>query len=180
MAGIAVEMILESVTRGRATITRLLSLALSALVPVLWLAVAPTVYADEPVQASGTSANVLTPVSTRTSDGNTFIEYTYVERWYGTIDGTRVGAGSLVIHPDGSVNAHASGVFTGTIAGRSGTAVLRISVSGTLTSAVGNFTVSDGTGGLDGIHVEGADAAFPTGQASFGATYSAVVHFGAA
>jgi len=171
--------ILEALTYGRATRTRFLSMGSLASIAVLWLAVAPPVYADEIVPASGSSANVLTPVSIRVADDNTFIDYTYVERWQGTIDGTRVGSGSLVIHPDGSVNAQASGVFTGTIAGRSGTALLRISVSGTLVSAAGNFSMTDGTGGLAGVHAEGTDAAFPTGPTSFGATYSAVVHFSA-
>lgn len=156
---------------------RLLGMVSLAFASVLWLVVAPSVYAADPVTASGTSVNTLTPISIRTADGNTFIDYTYVEMWHGALDGTRVGSGALVIHPDGTVNAHASGVFTGSIAGRSGIALLRISVSGTVASAVGHFTVTDGTGELAGAHVEGTDHAYPLGPATFGATYTADIQF---
>src|SRR6266699_4162732 len=101
---------------------RLLSRASLAFVPVLWLVLAPTVYAEETVPASGTEATTLSPVSTRAADGNTFIGFTLAESWQSTFAGTRVGLGSVVIHPDGSIDAQSSGIFTGTIAGRSGTA----------------------------------------------------------
>ena len=129
------------------------------------------------IPASGTDAITLSPVSARTADGNTLIDFTYVESWQGTFDGTRVGSGSLVVHPDGSVNAQASGIFTGTIAGRSGTAVMRSSVTGTFALATAIITVTDGTGGLAGVHAVGTDAGSATGPTSFAATYSGEVHF---
>src|SRR5260370_13784687 len=132
--------ILESPTQVRAlarllsghmNYRRLLSTASLAFVPVLWLVLAPTVYAEQTVPASGTEATTLSPVSTRAADGNTFIGFTLAESWQGTFAGTPVGAGSAGIHPDGAIDAQSSGIFTGTIAGRSGTAVVRVPISGT-------------------------------------------------
>jgi hypothetical protein len=180
--------ILESPTQVRAlarvlfgdmNYRRLLSRASLAFVPVLWLVLAPTVYAEETVPASGTEATTLSPVSTRAADGNTFIGFTLAESWQGTFAGTRVGSGSVVIHPDGSIDAQSSGIFTGTIAGRSGTAVMRFHVSGTFAAATVIFTVTDGTGGLAGVHAEGTETVSATAPLSVAGTYSAVVHFSA-
>jgi len=180
--------ILESPTQVRAlarllsghmNYRRLLSTASLAFVPVLWLVLAPTVYAEQTVPASGTEATTLSPVSTRAADGNTFIGFTLAESWQGTFAGTRVGSGSVVIHPDGSIDAQSSGIFTGTIAGRSGTAVMRFHVSGAFAVATVIFTVTDGTGGLAGVHAEGTEAVSATGPLSVAGTYSAVVHFSA-
>ena len=41
------------------------------------------------------------------------------------------------------------------------------------------FTVTDGTGGLAGVHAEGTEAISATGPLSVAATYSGVVHFSA-
>src|SRR5260370_24908089 len=130
---------------GHMNYRRLLSRASLAFVPVLWLVLAPTVYAEETVPASGTEATTLSPVSTRAADGNTFIGFTLAESWQGTFAGPRVGSGSVVIHPDGSIDAQSSGIFTGTIAGRSGTAVVRFPLSGGFFVATVIFTVTDWT-----------------------------------
>lgn len=189
MALITRKTILESAAQVRAALARLLSghmnyqrllrRASVAIVPVLWLVLAPTVYAEEAIPAGGTETTTLSPVSTRTADGNTVIGFTLVEIWQGTFGGTRVGSGSLVIHADGSINAESSGILTGTIAGRSGTALLRFHVSGTFAAATATFTVTDGTGGLAGVHAEGTEAISATGPLSVAATYSGVVHFSA-
>jgi hypothetical protein len=156
-----------------------LRLATLPLVSALSLAVAPAVYADEPVQANGTFTVSFSPLSLRTADGNTFIDYTFSEYMLGSFIGTRVGSGSLVIHPDGSFNTENSGIFTGTIAGVSGTALFRYSGSGTFTSAGGSFSVTDGTSGLAAVHAEGTDSGSATGPTSFGGTYSFKVRFSA-
>jgi hypothetical protein len=156
---------------------RSLRVAMLPLLSVFWLVLGPVAYADETFPATGTDEITFSPVSTRTADGNTFIDFTYVESWQGTIVGTRVGSGSLVIHPDGSLNAKASGVFTGTIAGLSGTATMNATASGTFASASAIFTVTDGTGGLAGVHVQGSDMGSAIGPTTFAATYSAKVHF---
>src|SRR5205085_3803761 len=97
---------------------------------VLVLASAPPVYAAAPTPASGSFAATISPAGTRSADGNTFISFSFVEDFQGTLTGTRVGTGRLVIHPDGTINARVSGLFTGSIAGASGTAILSDSLSG--------------------------------------------------
>ena len=156
-----------------------LRLATLALVSALGLAVAPAVYANELVQANGTFTVSFSPVSLRTADGNTFIDYTFSTRMLGAFEGTRTGSGSLVIHPDGSFNTENSGIFTGTIAGASGTAVIRERASGTFASAAASFSVGHGTGGLAGVHAEGTDSGSATGPTSFAGTYSVKMHFSA-
>src|SRR6266478_8199942 len=94
---------------GHMNYQRLLSRASLAFVPVLWLILAPTVYAEETVPASGTETTTLSPVSTRTADGNTFIGFTLAESWQGTFAGTLVGSGSVGMHRGGSIDAEILG-----------------------------------------------------------------------
>ena len=157
---------------------RLVRITTLPFVSVLWLVVAPAVYADEPGQANGTFTVSFSPVSVRTADGNTFIDYTFSEDMVGAFAGTRTGMGSVVIHPDGSINTANAGIFTGTIAGASGTVVMRYKGSGTFASTAGRFSVTNGTGGLAGVHAKGSDSGSATGPTSFAGTYSFKVHFG--
>lgn len=157
----------------------LLRIAMAPLVAAMGLAVAPAVYADEPLNGNGTDTISFSPVVEHTADGNTFIDYTFSETETGIFDGTRVGSGELVIHADGTLNTQNDGVFTGTVAGRSGTAEMDFWGSGTFAAAGGSFTVSHGTGGLDGVHAQGTDFGFATGPTSFVATYSFKVNFSA-
>ena len=150
---------------------------IAAVVASLWFGTAVAEASTPIIPAAGTDEITLSPVSTRAADGNTFIDFTYVESWQGTLVGTRVGSASLVIHPDGSFNTQISGIFTGTIAGRSGTAVMTATAKGTFASARAIFVVTHGTGGLAGVHVEGTDAGSATGPTSFAAIYSGKVHF---
>ena len=53
---------------------------------VLGLAVAPAVYADEPVRGVGTFTISFSPVLERTADGNTFLDYTFTEHSLGIVD----------------------------------------------------------------------------------------------
>lgn len=136
---------------------------------------APVAYAAPPTPASGSFAATLSPVGSRSADGNTFISFTFTETVQGTLTGTRVGSGLLVIHPDGTINARVSGLFTGSIGGASGSAVFNESATGTLSALTSNFVVTHGTGGLAGIHVEGAGAGGATGPTTFAGTYSGQV-----
>jgi hypothetical protein len=154
---------------------RLISMVLLAFVPVLTVALAPAAYAAAATPASGGFVANLSPVGSRSADGNTFITFTFVETFQGTLAGTRVGSGQLVIHPDGTINVRDSGLFTGSIAGASGTAILSASVSGTFGSVTGNFVVTNGTDGLAGVHAEGTAAGGATGPATFAGTYSGQV-----
>jgi hypothetical protein len=158
---------------------RLVRMVLFPAVLLLGVAVAPVVYADEPVQGGGTFTISFSPIPERTADGNTFIDYTFTETSLGIVDGTRVGSGELVIHADGSINTANTGIFTGTIAGRSGTAEMDFRGSGTFASAGGTYTVTDGMGGLAGVHATGNDSGSATGPTTFAGTNSFKVNFSA-
>jgi len=133
--------------------------------------------ADEPLQGNGTFTISFSPVIERIADGNTFIDYTFTENLVGIVDGTRVGSGELVIHPDGSFNTVNTGIFTGVIAGRSGTAQMGFTGSGTFAAAGGSFTVGHGTGDLAGVHAVGNDSGSATGPTAFAGTDSFKVTF---
>lgn len=80
----------------------LLRLAALPFTLAVWLAVAPAAYAGEPTQGVGTFTVSFSPVFERMANGNTFLDYTFVENSLGIVDGTRIGTGELVIHADGS------------------------------------------------------------------------------
>jgi Protein of unknown function (DUF3224) len=144
------------------------------------LAVAPAALADGPDQVSGAFTIAITPVSVRTADGNTFLDYTFTEVMSGGVVGTRTGSGVAVFHPDGSINTENSGLFVGSVEGRSGTVVVRYRGSGSFSDAHGNFSIEDATGGLAGLHMEGSDAGAATGPTTLAGTYTFGVHFDAA
>ena len=152
----------------------------AALVASTCLAGVPlAAYADEPVKEAGVFTLLISPVVERVADGNTFIDYTFTETSVGMWDGTRTGSGELVIHPDGTLNTTNSGIFAGTIAGRSGTAEIRASGSGTFASAQARATVTEGTGGLAGVHAEVTSAGSAIGPGTMAGTYSIKINFGA-
>jgi hypothetical protein len=136
---------------------------------------APAAYAAAPTPASGSFAATISPVGTRSADGNSVISFTFVETFQGTLTGTRVGSGLLLIHPGGTINVRVSGLFTGSIGGASGSAIFSDSASGTFSAFASNFVVTDGTDGLAGVHVEGTGAGAATGPATFAGTYSGQV-----
>ena len=158
---------------------RLVRLMALPFVMGLGLALAPAVYADEPVQGSGAFTVSFSPAFERIADGNTFIDYTFTENTVGIVEGTRVGAGELVIHADGSFNTENAGTFTGTIAGRSGTAEIEYRASGTFALAGGTLHLIYGAGGLAGVHAEGNDSGSATSPTSFAGTISFKVNFSA-
>jgi hypothetical protein len=135
--------------------------------------------AATPVSGSGTFVITLTPVGTRTADGNTFIDFTFDETIRGLYSGRRVGQGSLVVHPDGTVTARDSGVFTGTVAGRSGTAILSVEGVGTFAALTAQVQASDGTGGLTDIHSQAFVTGSAVGLTTLAGTYTGRVQFGA-
>ncbi len=70
----------------------------------------------------------------------------------GTFEGGGVGTERDVIHPNGTVTIQSSGVFSGTVNGRSGTCVISVEVNVPHTS---HWVVDQGTGGLAGLHGQG-------------------------
>jgi hypothetical protein len=136
--------------------------------------------ASTPVSGGGTFLFNLTPVSSRSADGNTFITYSFHETISGIVSGTRVGQGSLVIHPDGTLNVSDSGVFSGTVAGSApGTAILSAQASGTFANVTAQGVMGDGTAGLAGVHSVAFVTGAATGPTTFAGTYTARAQFGA-
>lgn len=137
-----------------------------------------TAQASTPTVGSGTFTVNLAPVSSRTADGNTFIDFTFSETISGLYSGTRIGQGSLVIHSDSTVVAHVSGVFTGTVAGSApGTAILKGEAAGTFSNLIGQVQPSDGTQGLAGIHGQAFVIARAVSSTTLVGRYSARVQF---
>ena len=136
--------------------------------------------AATPASGSGTFTISFVPVVERIADGNTFIDYTFVENDAGIVNGTRIGSGELVIHPDGSFNTQNTAIFTGSMAGsQSGTAEMDFWGSGTFALAGGNFTATHGTGGLAGVHAQGTDSGTATSATTFVGTNEFKVNFSA-
>ena len=135
--------------------------------------------ASDPVSGSSTFTISFVPVVERTADGNTMIDYTFVMNTAGIVDGTRICSGELLIHADGSFNTENSGIFTGIIAGKSGTAEMSFWGSGTFASAGGNLTVTHGMDGLAGVHADGKVSGSATDPTTFVGTISFTVNFSA-
>src|SRR5438309_8038353 len=123
----------------RRFVRRFVSVGLVVFASAVAVASAPAASAAAPTPAIGSFAATISPVGTRSADGNTFISFTFVEDFQGTLTGARVGTGQLAIHPDGTINARVSGLFTGSIAGASGTAILSDSLSGTFSAITADF-----------------------------------------
>ncbi|PYK14185.1 MAG: hypothetical protein DME64_11535 [Verrucomicrobia bacterium] len=74
----------------------------------------------------------------------------------GTFIGSAEGTELDVVHRDGSITLHGTGLFTGSVNGRSGTFLL--SYEGIGNAVTGHetlhFTVGHGTGDLAGLHAE--------------------------
>ena len=112
-------------------------------------------YASASTDASGTFSIGLSLLEHTVDDGNTILPFVFAETTSGTVSGRQVGSGTLILHPDGSVNARHSGTFTGRIAGHAGTAILLIKAWGTLNALKARFVFSQGTRGLEDIDARG-------------------------
>ena len=135
-------------------------------------------YASTPTQVSGGFYNVISPTGSRSADGNQFISFTFHETVTGSFSGTRSGSGTLIIHPDGTINVFDPGTFTGTIAGsRMGTAWITVEASGTFASVTAQGHLSDGAGGLAGIHGGVTVTGAAVGPAAFAGTYTGQVGY---
>src|SRR2546423_2421039 len=95
---------------------RMFSIVLLAFVPVLAVALAPTAIAAEATPASGSFIANLSPVGSRSADGNTIVTFTFVETFQGTITGLRAGTGRLRIHPHGTITVRDLAFLTRSIA----------------------------------------------------------------
>jgi hypothetical protein len=94
--------------------------------------------AGPPKSATGTdTVDTLTVTSTRQADGNTIQEGTISGHLSGTISGTYIAQFHWVIHPSGQLEAHVTGVVTGTSPCGTGTMPFRTDTSGTFAAYAG-------------------------------------------
>jgi hypothetical protein len=132
-----------------------------------------------PMLVAGTFALSFTPVAVRQADGNTFIDFNFHERLSGSISGTRTGTGTLVIHPDGTLNVKDTGFLTGNLAGVSGSVNVEAWAQGTFASVRGSVTIypQTGTGGFAGLQGVAKVTGAATGPATLAGSYEGQVHF---
>ena len=101
-------------------------LVASVLVPKATVAIGfPALTSAAPVEASGTWDDCNFAPSLRAAGPNTVVTLGITENFSGDLLGTYIGTESDVVYADSSATFHGSGIFTGTVAGRSGTATYR-------------------------------------------------------
>ena len=115
----------------------------------------PRAEAGPPIPATGYSIDCEHVISVQTVGPNTIITLSETGCFHGTFEGTLVGTERDVIHPNGTVTGQASGVFSGTVNGRSGTCVFSLVVSITRNGDVTHWVVDQGTGDLAGLSGQG-------------------------
>src|SRR5262249_35552080 len=108
---------------NRTNIKQHLPRTLSALVVIAALFTLPKTQAGPPASAHGFSNDCESLISEQHHGSNTIIVLSISATFTGTFDGTWVGTERDVIHGDGSVALQGSGVFAGSVSGRSGTMV---------------------------------------------------------
>jgi Protein of unknown function (DUF3224) len=155
---------------------------LFAALATVALVAAPGAVASPPTAASGTFTYTSSTFnSVRSDGGNLIIDLSATVSYTGTFSGTSTVEGTLILHADGSANAHDVETFTGTVNGVSGTVTFDLTVSNG--PGFMNFQATDtiisASGGLAGLHGvlnwEGAALRMPEGP--FG-MYSGQIQFG--
>ena len=112
----------------------------------------------QPVPAFFHSTDCERVISVQTVGRNTIITLSETICLHdGTFEGGGVGTERDVIHPNGTVSIQASGVFSGTVNGRSGTCVISTTVTLTRNGGVTHWVVDQGTGDLAGLHGQGTN-----------------------
>jgi len=109
----------------------------------------------QPIPATGSTTDCEHVISQRIAGSNTITTLEITVCFHGTFEGTWVGTERDVIHPNGTVTGQASGVFSGTVNGRSGTMVFSLEVSITRNGDVTHWVVDQGTGDLAGLSGQG-------------------------
>jgi hypothetical protein len=134
-------------------------------------------YTTTVTEASGTFGMGLSLQTPTVDGGKAIVPFVFAETLSGTVSGKQIGSGTLVLHPDGTVNARHSGIFTGRIAGQAGTATLLIKAWGTLKYLKARFVFMEGTGDLEdvqarGLFIGGVIAATKTGDPIIAGSYT--------
>src|SRR5438477_7184143 len=109
----------------------------------------------QPIPATGSTTDCEHVISQRIVGSNTITILEITVCFHGTFEGTWVGTERDVFRADGTGTVHSSGVFSGTVNGRSGTMVFSLEVSITRNGDVTNWVVDQGTGDLAGLHGQG-------------------------
>jgi hypothetical protein len=126
----------------------------------------PKAQASPPVTASGIETDRECVIENVTHGPNTITTLKIKADFTGTLTGTACATERDVGFPDGSVTINSTGVFTGTVNGSApGTAVLTVVGEAGRGSPGGRFggvgaavswVMDQGTGGLAGVHGQGA------------------------
>jgi len=112
----------------------------------------PNAEAGPPVPATGSTTDCEHVISVQSHGPNTIITSSITVCFHGTFEGTWVGTERDVIHPNGTVTGQGSGVFSGTVNGRSGTMVFSFEVN---VDVANHWVVDQGTGDLAGLSGQG-------------------------
>jgi len=109
--------------------------------------------ASPPKPISGTVTYVSSTFnSIRVEGGNTIIDLSATVSYSGSFTGTSHLHGTLIIHRDGSANAHDVEVFTGAVNGVLGTVTLNLDLSSDPARVVtGKDVITGASGGLTGL-----------------------------
>ncbi len=132
----------------------------------------PLASATTPTPVTGGFTASFTVLSLRSSDGNTIINVGETATLTGPFTGTRTAVGFEIIHPDGTLNAH----DTGTVNGMSGTLVITGDSTGFGAAGSGQFTVGQGTAGLECSHAQGPFQLTATGPTTTIDIYTVQFH----
>jgi hypothetical protein len=116
-------------------------------------------------------------ISVRQVDGNTIVTATEVQPLTGVLNGVRRAEGITIFHPDGTFTASDTGVFTGTVDGRTGSIVISGASHGVGNTGTGTILGYQGTGGLAGLHFSGTFQPTVTGPTTAEGTYLIQYHF---
>jgi hypothetical protein len=145
--------------------------------------------AGKVVFANGDWVDCNTVTESKQDGDDQLITVAITETFTGTLKGSYEGTERNVTHKDGSGTFHGSGVFTGEVNGRAGTAVM--TYSGTVDAkgaAVAHWVLDQGTDGLARLDGQGTfegrqlkpppqGCSDPQRESAFGGTYKGGLQF---
>jgi hypothetical protein len=134
----------------RTRLTRSLLLTLTA---VLATSAITAAHASSPTEASGTgSVTSCTFTNPQTVGTNTIVDLACVGIFTGTLSGTSVSQGTLMLNANGAARSDVVETFTGSVNGIAGTLTINNSAESNPASAVhGTDILVGGTGGLTNV-----------------------------
>jgi hypothetical protein len=97
----------------------------------------------------------VTQLDSKVSGPNRFFTRSVNGTFTGTLAGTFTSVITVTQRDNGIETLHGTRVFTGSVAGRSGTCEIEVTAAGAVGAPVGRFTITTCTGGLEGLHGHG-------------------------